>query len=386
MTNQMDQSHYHEDIVYPSRILYALVHLVCFAAIWTGVTAEALIICVTLYFARMFVVTAGYHRYFSHRSFKTSRIGQFLLAFAAQTSAQRGILWWAGKHRHHHKYSDLELDIHSPVQRGFWYAHVGWIFARNQGVTDLDAVPDLAQYPELRFLDRQRYVPAILLAVTTFLIAGWPGLIVGFFWSTVILYHGSFAINSLAHVHGKRRYVTGDDSRNNWWLALITMGEGWHNNHHAYMASARQGFRWWEVDFTFYGLKLLSFLGIVWDINEPPEELIRNEKKLARGIVDKVANRLVATFSIERMSAQLRQAWANTPTLDELQARAREARSEAHAMLMEMHLPHVPTVDELRARAREMFASTPSLDEIVARAREIMFEALATELLVPADT
>jgi stearoyl-CoA desaturase (delta-9 desaturase) len=382
MTHASAHADYHEDIIYPSRILFTLVHVLCFAAIWTGVTAAALVICVSLYFVRMFAVTAGYHRYFSHRSFKTSRVGQFLLAFAAQTSAQRGVLWWAGKHRHHHKYSDLELDVHSPVHRGFWYAHVGWIFAKNQGVTDLDAVADLAQYPELRWLDKHRYFPAIVLAVATFLIAGWPGLVVGFFWSTVILYHGSFSINSLAHVHGKRRYVTGDDSRNNWWLALITMGEGWHNNHHAYMASARQGFRWWEIDFTYYGLKMLSWVGIVWDLNKPPKELVLNERKLARGIVDKVAERLVATFSIDRIGVQLRQAWANTPTLETLQSKARETRSEAHAMLMDMHLPNVPTVDELRERAREMFAATPSMEDIVARAREIMVEALATELLL----
>ncbi len=375
---------YHEDIVYPTRGLFLLVHLLCFAAIWTGVTTEALVICISLYFIRMFAVTGGYHRYFSHRSYKTSRIGQFVLAWVAQSSAQRGAIWWAAKHRHHHKHSDTELDVHSPVHRGFWYSHLGWIFVRDQGDYDPSTVPDLTQYPELMWLDKQRYLPPIVLAVATFLLAGWPGLVVGFFWSTVVLYHGSFSINSLAHVHGSRRYITGDDSRNNWWLALLTLGEGWHNNHHAYMASTRQGFRWWEIDITYYVLKLLSFVGIVWDLNAPPKELVRNEKKLGRGVVDKVARRLVASMAVDRMSNQLREAWANTPTLDKLRERARTAGSDAHMMLRDMHLPHVPTADELREKVREMFASSPSLDDIVARTRELLLEAIATELLLSA--
>ncbi len=372
---------YHDDIIYPARIPFVLVHLACVAAIWTGVTVEALLICGALYLVRMFAVTAGYHRYFSHRSFSTSRIGQFALAWIAQSSAQRGILWWAGKHRHHHKHSDSELDIHSPLHRGFWYAHVGWIFAPKQGETDLDAVPDLAKFPELVWLDRNRYLPAVALGVATWLVAGWSGLVVGFMWSTVVLYHGSFSINSLAHVHGKQRYVTGDDSRNNWWLALITLGEGWHNNHHAYMSSTRQGFRWWEIDVTYYVLKVLSWIRIVWNLKEPPKALVRNEKKLGRGIVEKVARHLVASMSVERIGTQLREAFAHTPMMHELRTRARTARSDAAAMLAEMHLPHVPTTDELRERARQMFAATPSLDDIVVRARELIIEAITTELL-----
>ncbi len=383
---QAPQPQPHDDIIYPGPIPFVLVHLVCLAAFWTGVTLEALAIGVVLYFMRMFAVTAGYHRYFSHRAFRTSRVGQFVLAALAQSSAQRGILWWAAKHRHHHKHSDSELDVHSPGQRGFWYAHVGWIFVPRQTETDYSAVPDLTRFPELVWLDRHPYVPATLLGVGTWLLAGWPGLVVGFFWSTVLLYHGSFSINSLAHVYGKQRYVTGDDSRNNWWLALITLGEGWHNNHHAYMASTRQGFRWWEFDPTYYALKLLSWARIVWDLNEPPRALVRNERKLGRRTVEKVARQLAATLSVERMGAQLREAWAHTPTLEELRARARTARADAVAMLSEMHLPHVPTVDQLRERARKVFATTPSLDEIVARARELMLEAIATELLEPSPS
>jgi stearoyl-CoA desaturase (Delta-9 desaturase) len=312
----------------------------------TGVTATSLVLCVALYFIRMFGVSAGYHRYFSHRAFKTSRAGQFALAVLAQSSAQRGVLWWAAKHRHHHKHSDMPEDVHSPRHRGFWYAHLGWIFTPQHERTDLSAIPDLVRYPELRLLDsdKWRYVPAILLAVGTLLVAGWPGLVVGFFWSTVLLYHGTFMINSLAHVHGTQRYVTGDDSRNNWWLALFTGGEGWHNNHHAYMASTRQGFRWWEVDPTFYMLKALSWVGVVWDLKEPPAELVRNEKALGRGVVEKAAWQLAGSVSVSAG------AWSQ-----------------------------VPPLEELRVRAGQMFAATPALDDIAGRAREIILQRVAAE-------
>jgi stearoyl-CoA desaturase (delta-9 desaturase) len=358
--------------------------LAAFAAIWTGVTVEALVICVALYWIRMFAVTAGYHRYFSHKSFKTSRVGQFVLAFVAQSSAQRGALWWAGKHRHHHKYSDLANDVHSPRHRGFLYAHVGWIFVPQHGKTDLKAVPDLAKFPELVWLNEHQYLPAALLGAAALLVAGLPGLIVGFIWSTVLLYHGTFFINSLAHVHGNQRYVTGDDSRNNWWLALITLGEGWHNNHHAYMASTRQGFRWWEIDVTYYILTALSWTGVVSDLIEPPAALVRNEKKLGRGLVDKVARQLAASVSVENICEHVREMWDQTPSWQELRKRAQTAQSDAMTLLADMHLPQMPSSEELRERARQMFASSPSMDDIVQRAREMILEKVAAELLLTA--
>jgi stearoyl-CoA desaturase (delta-9 desaturase) len=349
----------HDDIIYPGTIPFVLAHLACLGAIWTGVPASAVVIAVALYVIRMFAATAGYHRYFSHRSYRTSRAGQFLLALLAQSAAQRGVLWWAAKHRHHHRHSDTEHDVHSPRQRGFWYAHLGWIFRPQHHDTDLELVADLARYPELRWLDRHQYIPAVALAVAVWLVAGWPGLIVGFFWSTVALYHGVFLINSLAHVHGTRRYVTGDDSRNNFWLALITMGEGWHNNHHAYQRSTRQGFRWWEVDLTFYILTVLSWLRIVWDLGTPPPDLVRNERPLGRGTIERVARQVAATFSAEQM--------------------AREIRTTL------VHLPHFPSLDELRARAEAMYAQTPSMDEIVKRAREVLTERVSLCLLQMED-
>ena len=275
MSANIDQDREHDDIMYPHVVLFLLVHAGCVAAIWSGVSWQAIAIGVVLYWLRMFAIGAGYHRYFSHRAYSTSRVFQFILAFLAQSSAQKSVPWWAAKHRHHHLHSDTEQDVHSPRHRGFVYSHVGWIFHRRHDATDLLKVSDFVTYPELMWLHRFEILPALAVAGLCFLVAGWSGLVVGFLWSTVLLYHATFCINSLAHVHGRTRYVTGDDSRNNWLLAVFTMGEGWHNNHHAYQSSARQGFRWWEIDVTYYVLVALSWLGIVWDMKTPPEPVLR---------------------------------------------------------------------------------------------------------------
>jgi stearoyl-CoA desaturase (delta-9 desaturase) len=253
---------------------------------WAG-----LALAIFVYFVRMFVVTAAYHRYFAHRSFKTSRVFQFILAVAAQTSAQKGVIWWASHHRWHHKHSDTVKDIHSAKRRGFWYSHVGWILGDEWSDTDPAQVSDLMRFPELRFLDRDivSILPTIALALAFLLIGGMPGLIWGFMVSSVLLWHGSFSINSLSHLFGKRRYETDDDSRNNWLLAIITTGEGWHNNHHHYQSSANQGFHWWQIDVTFYLLRLMASVGLVWDLRRPPAEVIaapapgeqRDSQKLA---------------------------------------------------------------------------------------------------------
>jgi stearoyl-CoA desaturase (delta-9 desaturase) len=369
----------HDDIVYPQAIPFVLAHLACFAAIWTGITVEAVALGIVLYWGRLFAIGAGYHRYFSHRSYATSRAFQFILAFLAQSTAQKSVLWWAAKHRHHHLFSDTEHDVHSPRQTGFFFSHVGWIFARKHDTADLVKVADLTKYPELMWLHRYELVPAVVLAITTFLIAGWPGLVVGFFWSTVAVYHATFCINSLAHVHGSKRYVTGDDSRNNWLLALMTMGEGWHNNHHAYQSSVRQGFRWWEIDPTFYILKGLSWIGVVWDLKSPPEEVLRNEQKLGSRVIDRAARDLVATFDPERIAAQLNDALQTTPRLAELRASLAGAEHRAYEVLAHANVPHVPTRAEILARASTMFVKTRSLDDIVERAHGMILEAVGSE-------
>jgi len=370
------------DIVYPSTLPFVLIHLTCFAVIWTGFNTTDLILCGVLYAIRMFAITGGFHRYFSHRSFKTSRVFQFLLAFLGQTSAQQGALWWAAKHREHHKYSDTPQDVHSPLQHGFWFAHVGWIFSTTRSKADYRIIKDFMKYPELVLLNTNslKHLPAVLLGVMVWLVAGWSGLIVGFFMSTVLLYHGTFAINSLAHLIGKQAYVTADDSRNNWFLALVTLGEGWHNNHHFFQSSTRQGFHWWQIDLTYYVLKLLSFFRIVWDLRSPPITVVRGERGLSKNVIERVAHQLAASFPTEQISEQIREAWSHTPRFEELRQRIHQAQSDAHAFLAEIHLPELPTIASVKCQAQEMFAHTPSLDLIVQRAHEILVQAIFKHL------
>ena len=380
MSRITDAADAHDDIMYPSTLPFVLLHVSSVAAFWSDITWPAFAICVTLYWLRMFAITAGYHRYFSHRAYSTSRLFQFVLAFLAQSTAQKSVLWWAAKHRHHHLHSDTPQDVHSPRHRGFFYSHVGWIFYRRHDATDLVKVADLAAFPELRWLHRFEQLPAVVLAVLCFWIAGWSGLVVGFVWSTVLLFHATFCINSLAHVHGRKRYVTGDDSRNNWWLAFFTMGEGWHNNHHAYQSSVRQGFRWWEIDFSFYVLKALSFAGIVRDLKTPPVEVLRNEQRLGSRVVNRAAEQLAARFNSERI-AQAISAALHASELSALREALNQARHQAADVLASLHPGRIPTRDELLAQAQAMFARTRSLDEIVDRAHQLLLGAVGARLV-----
>ncbi len=261
-----------------SSLPFWAVHAAAVGAFFVGFRWTHVVLALVLYYVGMFFVTAGYHRYFSHRSFKTSRAFQFVLAFMAQTSAQKGVLWWAAHHRHHHRFSDTDADLHSPLRFGFWWSHVGWILSAKYNETRTDLIGDFAKYPELRWLNRYHLIPPVALAVALFLIGGWAALFWGFFVRTVMLWHGSFTINSLSHVFGRRRYQTTDTSKNNFLLSLLTCGEGWHNNHHHYMASARQGFFWWEIDATYYVLKMLSWVRIVWDVRQPPPALLQAQE------------------------------------------------------------------------------------------------------------
>jgi stearoyl-CoA desaturase (delta-9 desaturase) len=369
----------HDDILYPSAIPFTLAHLACFAAFWTGITFQALVMCLVLYWLRIFAIGAGYHRYFSHRAYRTSRAFQFVLAALSQSSAQKSVLWWAAKHRHHHLHSDTGSDVHSPRHKGFIYSHLGWIFARQHDATDLVKVADFASYPELMWLHRHELVPPVVLAVLCLAIGGWPGLVIGFFWSTVLVYHATFCINSLAHVCGRKRYVTGDDSRNNWFLAIFTMGEGWHNNHHAYQSSVRQGFRWFEVDATFYLLKALSWVGLVWDLKTPPRAVRRNEQRLGARVIERAAAQLAGSFNPDLIASAIVAAFAG-PHLSALQERLAEAQHRAADVLAGLHLPQLPTRHDLLARAIAMFAETPSMEDIVNRAHAVMLDAIGARL------
>ena len=273
--------------VWRRNLPFLLVHLGCLAAFVTGVSWPAVVAFLGFYRLRVFFVTGFYHRYFSHRSYKTTRIGQAVIAFLGTTAMQKGPLWWAGHHRFHHRHSDDELDVHSPKARGFWWAHVGWLVEVDRNDTRTEEVRDLARFPELRFLERYYFVGTLAFLCGTLGLGIWmersfPGtgvtlaqvFVWGFVVSTVALWHTTYLINSGAHMWGGRRFMTTDTSRNNWLLALLTMGEGWHNNHHRYPGSERNGFFWHEIDVTHYLLASLSFFGLVWDLRRPPRHVL----------------------------------------------------------------------------------------------------------------
>jgi stearoyl-CoA desaturase (delta-9 desaturase) len=264
---------------------FIVLHLGCLGVIWTGWSWFAVGFAVFLYFIRMFAITGFYHRYFSHRTFQTSRAWQFIMAVWGNTAVQRGALWWAYHHRDHHQHSDEPVDVHSPIQHGFVWSHIGWITSARNFPTNYNRVKDLARFPELVFLNRfDTIVPALFAlgnyGLGAYLerfhpglgVTGWQLVVWGFFISTTALFHGTSCINSFAHLIGKRRYKTEDSSRNSWILAIVCLGEGWHNNHHKYMTAARNGFFWWEFDPTYYGLKVLSWLGLIWRLRPVPAE------------------------------------------------------------------------------------------------------------------
>lgn len=276
-------------------------HVACIGVLFFGFSWIALFICVISYSVRAFGITGAFHRYFSHKTYKTSRWFQFVLALLGTSAAQMGPLWWGGHHRKHHRYSDTEKDVHSPVQKGFYWAHIGWILSSKYLHTDRDVIQDFDKFPELRFINNFHYLVPLALAtfmfwLGEFLATDYPSLHTngpqilfwGFFLSTVALYHATFFVNSLAHVWGSRRFETADASRNNLFIAILTLGEGWHNNHHRYPQSERQGFYWWEIDVTHYILNLFSRLGLVWNLNRPPDhvyeeaERLKFEKKIAQ--------------------------------------------------------------------------------------------------------
>jgi stearoyl-CoA desaturase (delta-9 desaturase) len=274
-------------------IPFIILHAGCLGVLWVGGSPFAVGTAVALYFLRMFAVTGIYHRYFSHKTYRTSRFGQFLLALWGATTVQRGALWWAYHHRHHHQHSDDPEDAHSPHVHGFWWSHIGWITSRRNFPTDYSKIRDLAAFPELVWLNRFDTVVPILFATGLWSL-GWllelyaPGLHTtswqmlwwGFFVSTTVLFHGTACINSLAHLMGRRRFQTADDSRNSWILTCITLGEGWHNNHHRYMSATRQGFHWWEIDPTYYGLKLLSYTGFICDLKPVPASVMAEAARI----------------------------------------------------------------------------------------------------------
>ncbi len=272
-------------------IPFVFLHLACLSVLFTGAPLAAIGLAAFTYFIRMFGITGAYHRYFAHRSYKTSRPVQFFLACLGCSAMQKGPLWWAAHHREHHRYSDTESDPHSPHATSFWWSHVGWILSSDHEQVPHYAIRDWSQYPELRWLDRHHWIPGLVLAVLCWLfglatgVGAWACLVWGFLISTVLLYHAVFSVNSLCHLFGSRRYDTRDDSRNNLLVAILTLGEGWHNNHHHYQSSANQGFFWWEIDISYYLIRLFSLVGLVWDVRKPGAKALKH-----RGLRSSVAS------------------------------------------------------------------------------------------------
>lgn len=267
---RLDRNDPRERINWPLSIPFVILHLLPLGMIWFPPSTGDLIACAALYVARMFFITGCYHRYFAHRGYKLNRVMTFLVAFGGGTSAQKGALWWASHHRWHHRFSDTDRDPHNSG-RGFWWSHLGWILCNKYNETHYETIKDFAKYPELVWLNKHHLVPPTVLGVVVWLIGGWSALFCSFFLSTILLYHGTFAINSLTHKWGKARYKTGETSKNSFILALVTLGEGWHNNHHYYASTANQGFFWWELDISYYIIRLLGVVGLAKDIRTPTD-------------------------------------------------------------------------------------------------------------------
>ena len=270
---------------------FIALHLGCFAVIWVGVSAAAVWVAVGSYLLRAFAVSAFYHRGFSHRAFKTGRMTQFAFALLGAAATQRGPLWWAAQHRLHHRHADTDADPHSSP-RGFLFSHLVWFLTPDRFRTPVHLVRDLARFPELRWLNRFDLVAPVGYAAAMFALGaalepvypgtnGWQMLVWGYVISTVALMHATFFVNSLSHRFGRRRFETAEGSRNNALLALATMGEGWHNNHHRHAASARLGFYWWQLDLGYLGLRLLETMGLVRDLKTPPDAVLREGRSCA---------------------------------------------------------------------------------------------------------
>jgi len=281
---------YSEKIDWLRALPFIFVNLGCLLVFWCGFSWTAFTVAAVLYFVRLFGIGAFYHRYFSHKTYQTNRFWQFIFGVIGASSAQRGPLWWASHHRQHHMVSDEPADAHSPVQHGFWWSHVGWFLSKKHYYYNPERVRDLAKFPELVFLERyDSFIPTMLFVLLFLsglglqhfmpqLGTGPAQMIVwGFCISTIALFHTTVSINSLSHVIGRKRFATKDSSRNNFLLAILTLGEGWHNNHHHYPAAACQGFKWWEIDITYYILKTMEKLGIIWDVRSVPKHVLERD-------------------------------------------------------------------------------------------------------------
>lgn len=344
---------------------YAGIHVGALGVLWVGFSWEGVAICLASYIPRMFGLVGGFHRYFSHRSYKMGRVTQFMMGLLGTLAVQKGVIWWSEYHRHHHRFSDQPEDVHSPIHRSFLYSHMGWFLDRDNRYTDFTRVADLARYPELRWLNDNGLWPVAAYALTLWLVFGWTGLFYGFFLSTILIWHAIHGIGSFGHrFGGYRRYPTTDNSRNKWLLAIVLLGEGWHNNHHHYPASCRQGFYWYEIDITYYILKAMSWVGLVWDLKAPPEHVLNGELpsydrrcrrfqgeiiELRREINGAIEARVHGSEAEEATAVELRE-W--------ITLRMDDFARQSFDLLVEGPFAMLQTIDELEAEVAQAVAKT----------------------------
>lgn len=250
------------------------VHLGALAAPFF-VNWSALLVALVLYILTAGGITAGYHRLLTHQSYKAPRWLAYLIVTCAALSAQAGPAVWVAIHRHHHAHSDQEEDPHDAA-KGFWWSHVGWMLKLTPRRLDRDftrvRARDVLSDPYYRFLDRGFFPLSLLLLLALYKLGGWPWLLWAGFVRIAAVFHGTWLVNSAAHRYGYRSYATKDLSTNCWWVALLTLGEGWHNNHHAFPRSARHGLRWYELDMTWVFLNFLERRGWIQKVQLPTEQ------------------------------------------------------------------------------------------------------------------
>lgn len=223
-------------------------------------------------------ITLGWHRMLTHRSFKTPKWLEYFLVFCGSLACEGGVIWWVGLHRNHHLHSDTELDQHNS-QKGFWWSHMGWMMHETPAESEIEKLTkDINADPFYRFLDDYFFPMQIVFGVLLYLIGGWPIVVWGIFVRLVLVYHCTWFVNSATHKFGYKTYESDDQSTNCWWVALLTYGEGWHNNHHAFPQSARHGLQWWEIDTTWMMVQFLKTLGLADKIRLPsPQQIAAND-------------------------------------------------------------------------------------------------------------
>jgi stearoyl-CoA desaturase (delta-9 desaturase) len=263
-------------IAWPSLLWIGGIHVGALLAFMPAYfTWSALLVCLLMHWFNGGIgICLCYHRLLTHRSFATRpRWLEYVLTMIGCCASEGGPVGWVADHRRHHAHSDEELDVHTPHQ-GFWWSHMLWWLTPEADTAHTPEyyarwAPDLARDPVLMWLDRWFFIFPIAEAALLYAVGGMPWLVWGFFVSCVLMLHSTWLVNSATHVWGYRSHKTRDDSTNLWWVALLTYGEGWHNNHHAYQTSARHGMRWWEVDMTYITIKLMSFVGLAYAIKVP---------------------------------------------------------------------------------------------------------------------